>query len=108
VKRRTIQVEAFGTSSVTMGRYKTVEVLTGSLLGVPGSPWLFALYDFNSGCAQEKINRRVGVGARTLITADNGSSKSNAREPIESRKSSGVLEFVLRSFVLAYTPSPGT
>ena len=40
VKRRTMQIEAFGASSATIGRYITAEVLTNLLLGVPWSPWL--------------------------------------------------------------------
>jgi len=50
-----------------MERYMTVEVLTGSLLVVPWSPWLFGLYHFR---VQERIDRGFGVGARTLMTAD--------------------------------------
>jgi len=46
VKRRTMQVEAFWACSATIGRCITAEVLTNSLLGVPWSPWLFALRDF--------------------------------------------------------------
>ena len=67
MKRRTIQVEAFGASSVTTGRYMTVEMLTDSLLWVPWSPSLFPLYDFG---VQERIDRAFGVGAYSPMTAD--------------------------------------
>ena len=67
MKRRTIQVEAFGALSVTTGRYMTVEMLTGSFLGVPWSPWLFPRYDFG---VQERIDRGFGFGAHTPMTAD--------------------------------------
>jgi len=50
---------------VTTGRYITIEVLTGSLLGVPWSPWLFPLSDFG---VQERIDRGFGVGAHTPMT----------------------------------------
>jgi len=79
---------------VTTGRYITVEVLTGSFLGVPWSPWLFPLYDFG---VQERIDRGFGVGAHTPMTADvchcpphqNSCTavaqvESNAREPDHS------------------------
>jgi len=67
VKHRTIQVKAFGASSVTMERYITVEMLTGSFLGVPWSPWLFPRYDFG---VQERIDRGFGVGAHSPMTTD--------------------------------------
>ena len=43
VKRRTIQIEAFGVSSATIWRYIAIDVLTGSLLGVSWSPCLWTL-----------------------------------------------------------------
>jgi len=45
----------------------TVEMLTGSFLGVPWSPWLFPRYDFG---VQERIDRGFGVGAHIPMTAD--------------------------------------
>ena len=54
MKRRTIQVEAFGTSSVTIRRYIVVEVLTGSYLWVLESP---SLQDFEVAERSKRIDQ---------------------------------------------------
>jgi len=56
----------------------TVEMLTGSFLGVPWSPWLFPRYHFG---VQERIDRGFGVGAHTPMTADVCDALLTARIP---------------------------
>ena len=54
MKRRTIQVKAFGASSVTIRRYVAVEMLTGSYLWVLESPFL---QDFEVVERSKRIDR---------------------------------------------------
>ena len=61
MKRRTIQVKAFGASSATIGRDIMAEMLTGSSIGVPWSPSLFALPDF-----EVRDQERIDEIAHTL------------------------------------------
>ena len=74
LKRRTMQVEAFGASSATIGRNITAEMLTDSLLGVPWSPWMFAFAGLRGAERdQERIDQGFGVGcwgARTGTAND--------------------------------------
>lgn len=87
VKRRTIQVKAvWGLSaSATMRRYIAVEVLTGSFLGVPWSPWLFVLRYFEERERSidpppnmpDRIDRyiRFWMATGPLMTADAKTNK---------------------------------
>ena len=73
-KRRTIQVKAFEAPLARIGRDITAEILTGSSLGVPWSPWLFAP-DFEVR-DQEVIDRDSVLGLPARWTADGYHLKS--------------------------------